>query len=223
MKRVSRLVSPIVKLVLGALCRVDARELEKIPREGPLIIVLNHINFLEVPLIYTFLYPRDLVGMVKRETWDNPLIAALAWAWDAIPLDRSSVDLSAMRKAHEALKKGRILAVAPEGTRSGHGRLQRGRAGIVQLALREGATIVPVAHYGGEHFWENVKSFRRTDFRFRVGESFRLRAPAPGERRRGRVEAADEIMRRLARLLPPEYRGVYAEDNGAARHLVFTE
>lgn len=221
-KRVSRLVSPFVKLILRALCRVDARELERVPRKGPLIIVTNHINFLEVPLLYTFLYPRDIVGMVKRETWDNPIIGILAWAWDAIPLDRSSADLPAMRKAREALRKGRILAVAPEGTRSGHGRLQRGRAGIVMLALREGATIVPVAHYGGERFWENIKSFRRTNFRFRVGESFRLRPPAPGEKRNARAEAADEIMRRIALILPPEYRGVYAEDKGAARHLMFT-
>ncbi|HUW42036.1 MAG TPA: lysophospholipid acyltransferase family protein [Rectinemataceae bacterium] len=221
MKSVSRLVSPLVKLILGAVCTVDGRELEKLPRTGPLIVVINHINFLEVPLLYTYLYPRDLVGMVKRETWDNPIIGALAWAWDAISLDRESTDLTAMRKAGEALRAGRILAMAPEGTRSGHGRLQRGRAGIVMLARRENATIVPVAHYGGERFWENLRSFRKTRFVFKVGESFKLRPPAPGEGRRGREEATDEIMRRLARLLPPEYRGAYADDSEEERHLLF--
>jgi 1-acyl-sn-glycerol-3-phosphate acyltransferase len=212
----SRIVSPAIKRLLGLLCRIDAGELAAIPRRGPLIMVTNHINFLEVPLLYTFLYPRELIGMIKAETWKNPLLGALADIWGAIPLDRDATDLSAMRKALEA------LGVAPEGTRSGHGRLQPGHSGIVTLALKSGAPIVPVAHFGGESFWTNFRKGRRTPFRIRVGEPFRLRAPGRGEARRARAEATDEIMNRLALLLPPWYRGAYPSPEGfSCRHLDF--
>jgi len=203
-------------MALSAICRVEAAELARIPRRGPLIVALNHINFLEVPLIYTQLYPRDSVGIVKRETWENPILGFLAKVWDAIALDRESTDLRAMRAALDTLKAGRILLVAPEGTRSGHGRLQRGHGGIVQLALKSGAPIVPVVHFGGERFWPNFKSLRRTRVTFRVGEPFRLRPPEGGLSKSSRNAMVDQIMNRIALLLPPAYRGEYASPEAAS-------
>ena len=216
MKPASHLVSPLVKVALSAPCRVDSSELARIPAKGPLIVMINHINFLEVPLIYTHLYPRDSVGMVKRETWANPLIGILADIWDSISLDRNATDLHAMRMALDALSARRILLLAPEGTRSGQGRLQRGHGGIVQLALRSGAPIVPVAHFGGEKFWPNLKSLRKTRFVFRVGEAFRLRMPEGGLTKSTRNQMTDEIMNRLSLLLPPAYRGVYGDPEHAS-------
>lgn len=211
MRYASRFVSPAVKAALNALCRVDSRELERVPSEGPFIVVINHINFLEVPMLYTFLYPRDVVGLVKVETWKNPIMKALADTWSAIPLDRASTDLGAMRGALDTLKRGKILAIAPEGTRSGDGRMGRAHAGVVSIAVRSGVPIVPVAHFGGERFWDNLRSLRKTEFHFRVGEPFTLARPATGLTKAARQDMADEIMRRLALLLPEGYRGVYAD------------
>jgi 1-acyl-sn-glycerol-3-phosphate acyltransferase len=161
--------------------------------------------------------------MVKRETWANPLLRFVANTGDSISLDRTATDLSAMRRALEVLAARRILLVAPEGTRSGHGRLQRGHGGIVQLALRSGAPIMPVAHFGGERFWTNLKSLRKTRFTFRVGESFRLKSPDGGVTRSVRLEMTDEIMNRLAILLPPAYRGVYTDpEHAPTDYLAFT-
>lgn len=223
MKSISHVVTPPVRAILSALCRVDAGELAKIPPKGPLIIVVNHVNFLEVPLIYSWLYPRDSVGMAKQETWDNPALAFLAFCWDAIPLNRHSMDLSAMRKAFAALEKGRILILAPEGTRSGHGRLQQGHPGMVQIALRTGAPILPLAHTGGEMFWAMLRSRRRTAFSFKVGETFLLVPPRDAEgrdlpmTRELRREMTDEIMNRISILLPPSQRGVYPTPETASQ------
>lgn len=223
MKAASHLVTLPVKAILSALCRVEAGELGKIPRRGPLIIVVNHVNFLEVPLIYSWLYPRDSVGMAKQETWDNPALAFLAFCWDAIPLNRQTTDLSAMRKAFTALDKGRILILAPEGTRSGHGRLQQGHPGMVQIALKSGAPILPMAHTGGESFWSNLKNRRRTPFSFRVGQAFHLVPPrdADGQdlpvSREVRRSMTEEIMNRISILLPPEQRGTYPSPETASR------
>lgn len=207
----SRVITPFVKFVLGSVCRVDARELEKLPAKGPLIIVTNHINFLEVPLIYAFSYPRNVIGLVKKETWDNPVLGFLATSWEAVPIDRNASDIGALKASLDVLAAGGILAVAPEGTRSGDGRLGRGHGGVVQLAVRSGATVVPVVHFGGESFWANIRAPRRTRVTFRVGEAFRIEAPEGGFTRTSRTEASDELMRRIARLLPPRYRGLYAD------------
>ncbi|PKL25619.1 MAG: 1-acyl-sn-glycerol-3-phosphate acyltransferase [Spirochaetae bacterium HGW-Spirochaetae-3] len=219
----SRIVTPVIRFILSMICRIDAVDMKRIPDAGPLIVVLNHVNFLEVPLIYAFLYPRYAVGLVKRETWDNPVLGALADSWEAIAIDRDGVDISAMRKALDVLDRGGILMVAPEGTRSGHGRLQRGHGGVVQLALRSGAPIMPVAHSGGERFWKNFKSCRRTRFTVRVGPVFRLVPPEGGGRsvpRSVRTEMTDAVMNRLALLLPDRQRGAYPEPEAASMRYI---
>ncbi len=220
MRRSSYVIAPLVRAILCAACRVDASELAKLPRRGPLIIVSNHINFLEVPLLYTLVYPRDISGFAKIETWRSPLLGLLATAWECVPVDRDASDMSSMRLALEALARGRMLNIMPEGTRSHDGRLGRGHAGVVSIAMRSRAPILPVVHYGGEAFWSNLKRGKRTAVRFRVGEPYRLREPEPGKAKSARTEATDEIMRSIARLLPPEYRGAYPEADAPFRQLL---
>jgi 1-acyl-sn-glycerol-3-phosphate acyltransferase len=211
MKAASRVVTPVVKFLLGLACKVDDAELYKVPVHGPLIIVINHINSLEVPLIMAHILPRDAIGLAKQETWKNPLYGVLADVWEAIAIDREGTDLKAMRSALGVLERGAILIVAPEGTRSGDGKLRKGHGGVVQLALRSGAPILPVAHYGGEKFWENAKVLRRTQFNFRVGSPYRLRVPDGGISRSVREEMTTSVMNSLSLLLPVPYRGVYPE------------
>lgn len=210
MKSSAYVIAPIVRAILKAACRVDPAELAKIPRRGPLILVTNHVNFLEAPLLYSFLYPRDIAGFAKAETWRNPFLGALARIWECVPVQRGANDMSSMRLALAALARGKMLNVMPEGTRSHDGRLGRGHGGVVAMALRSRAPIIPIAHFGAEDFWKNLSRGRRTEVHIRVGEAFRLREPQPGRAKSSRGEAADEIMLRLAELLPPEYRGAYA-------------
>ncbi len=226
----SRIITPIIRLILSLICRIDAKEMRRIPRKGPLIVIMNHVNFLEVPLIYAFLYPRHTVGLVKRETWNNPLLGFIADSWEAIAIDRTGSDMSAMRRALDVLARGGLLLVAPEGTRSGHGRLQQGHGGVVQLALKSGAPIIPVAHTGGENFWRNFKSLRRTRFTVKVGPVFRLVPPGTvGGPSRGavhsvprsvRAEMTDAIMNRLSLLLPQRQRGVYPHPESAPMRVI---
>jgi 1-acyl-sn-glycerol-3-phosphate acyltransferase len=204
------LVTNSIKNLLRVMCQVDAAELAKVPEKGPLLLVCNHVNFLEVPLVYTHLAPRPVTGFAKAETWDNPLMAQLFNLWGAIPVRRGEVDTTAIHRGVQFLRDGNILAVAPEGTRSGDGRLQRGHAGIVTLAQHSQAPILPLVYYGGEAFWENIKRLQRTGFHIRVGRPFQLRlngSPA----RLVRQKIVDEVMYQLATLLPAEYRGDYAD------------
>ncbi len=210
----------IARTIFALLCKLDRAELSKVPSKGPLILVTNHVNFLEAPLLYSYLYPRDSSGFAKAETWRNPLLGLLATTWECVPVERGSNDIASMRLALEALARGKMLNVMPEGTRSHDGRLRRGHEGVVAMARRSGAPIVPIAHSGGEAFWRNLRRGRRTEVHIRVGEAFRLRPPEPGRAKASRSEAADEIMLRIAELLPREYRGEYADRSITSRQLL---
>jgi 1-acyl-sn-glycerol-3-phosphate acyltransferase len=208
-------VNSSIKALTRAICRVDDAQLDQVPARGPLIVVANHVNFLEVPLLFTHLQPRPVTGFAKAETWHSPIMAPLFDLWGAIPLCRGEADVQALHRALEALKEGYILAVAPEGTRSGHGRLQPGHPGVVLIALRSGAPMLPLVYYGGERIKENLSRFRRTDFHIVVGQPFTLSVEGVRVTREVRQQMTDEIMYQLAALLPPAYRGHYA-DLGAA-------
>ena len=119
--------------------------------------------------------------------------------------------MAAIRRALAALDAGYILIVAPEGTRSGHGRLQRGHPGVAFLALRSGAPMLPVVYHGGELFWRNLHRLRRTNFHILVGQPFHLNADGVKVTRRVRRQMTDEIMYQVAALLPPAYRGDYSD------------
>jgi 1-acyl-sn-glycerol-3-phosphate acyltransferase len=204
-------VNTTIRRLTRVACRVDDAELAKVPLCGPLILVVNHINFLEVPVTYTHLLPRRLTGFAKAETWNNPALGWLFNMWEAIPVRRGEVDTRALRRGVEVLQQGQFLAVAPEGTRSGTGRLQTGRPGVVMVALWSKAPLLPIAYYGGELFSHNVRRLRRTEFHFAVGRPFRLDDHGERVTHRVRQQMADEIMYQLAAILPPAYRGVYSD------------
>jgi 1-acyl-sn-glycerol-3-phosphate acyltransferase len=211
---VSLAVDGLLRLATGLVCKIDARDLRRIPLGGPLLLVTNHVNFLDIPVVRARMRRHNLTALVKAETWDNPLMGLLFSHWHAIPIHRNSADFTALRAGLRALRENRILAIAPEGTRSQDGILRRANPGVSLIALWSGAPILPLAYWGHEAFGRNLRRGRRTRMTLRVGEPFRVegnRSPGPDERQ----AIADQIMYRLAALMPPEYRGPYANPESA--------
>jgi len=198
-----------IKGLGSLLCRVDVQELSKVPSKGPLILVCNHVNMFDV-LVFPHLDPRPVTGFAKTETWDNRAIGAVFSLWEAIPLRRGEPDASAIQQGLKALEAGKIVAMMPEGTRSGHGRLQRGLPGVVVLALHSQAPLMPLVCFGTETYRHNLKRLSRSDFHVKVGKAFRIDPQVARVTRPVRQEIADEIMFELADLLPERYRGVYS-------------
>jgi 1-acyl-sn-glycerol-3-phosphate acyltransferase len=202
-------VNWVLRTFFSILCRLDTAALDSVPMNGPLILLANHINFLEVPIIRASLHPREIIALTKTQSYDNPLFNFLFNTWGGIPIERGTVDRNALQACLNALVEGKILAVAPEGTRSGDGKLLPGKPGIVLLAARSDAPLLPVASWGGENFWDNLKKFRRTPFHVRVGRPFVVDTHGEGMSKEVRQCIADEIMFKLAELLPEQYHGVY--------------
>ena len=213
-------VNKTIKGITRLACRIETEQLKRVPPSGPLILVCNHINFLEVPLVFTHLQPRPVTGFAKSETWDNPFLRPLFNLWEAIPLRRGEPDIVALRKGIQALQAGKIVAISPEGTRSGNGQLGRGIPGVVLLAMNSGAPLLPMVYYGSEAFRPNLLRLRRTIFNIRVGQTFYLDGHGVKTTREVRQLMVDEIMYQLAALLPPEYRGVYKNLELATQHFL---
>jgi 1-acyl-sn-glycerol-3-phosphate acyltransferase len=206
-----RVTNVFVRIFTSALCRGDYDQLARVPSQGPLIVVTNHINFLEAPVIYTRLPGRPLTAFAKTESWDNAFIGWLFDLWGIIPIKRGEADKAALKRGLQELKEGAILTIAPEGTRSHDGRLGRGYPGIVMIALLSGAPMLPIVSYGHENYKQNIRKLRRSDFYVVVGEPFKLKKGPEKVTGEVRQKMTDEIMYRLAALLPPAYRGEYAD------------
>ena len=157
-----RIFNGVLRLLIRAIAAVDTSEFAKIPAEGPLIIIFNHVNFLEVPLLYLRLLPRKVHYMAKSETWRRSLRGWVATNWKSVPVIRGGDPTGAFAEAAEYLKRGEIILMAPEGTRSGDGVLRRGRAGAALLALQTHTPLLPVVHWGAEEIKENLRRLRRT-------------------------------------------------------------
>ncbi|GAP22157.1 lysophospholipid acyltransferase family protein [Leptolinea tardivitalis] len=221
---VAGIVNFTIRGITRTICQVDDMELSRIPSHGPLILVGNHVNFLDAPILLSHLQPRQVVALVKYETWNNPALGLLFSTWKSIPIRRGEADMNAFREALRVLKEGKMLAIAPEGTRSGTGILQQGQPGMVPLAIKSGAPILPVAYFGAEGFWKNIRGLNRTPFTIRVGRPFRLKYDGVLPTRDERSKMTAEIMYQIAALLPPAYRGYYANlENATQDYLEFLE
>jgi len=206
-----RIVIVTLKSLTRLICRIDDTQLTRVPQQGPLILYTNHVNILEIPIIYTHLKPRPVQGLVSADRWDQGWSRWLLEVCDSIPLHRGEADIVAIRRSIQSLRSGHIVIISPEGTRSGHGRLQPAHPGVVLLAVHSGAPLLPIVYYGAENYKENLAHLQRTNFHIGVGKPFYLSADGHTITRDIRQQMMTELMGQLAILLPPEYRGDFAD------------
>lgn len=215
------LINFIIRIYTRLTCRIiGMEELQKVPMHGPLIAIANHTGQIEVPLIFAHLQPRPMTGWAKVEAWDNKFLNWVFGVWGLIPVHRGEADMKALKDALKALQEGKILGIAPEGTRNKTGKLIRAMPGTVMVALKSGAPIIPVAHWGGEVYLKNLKRLKRTDFHIRVGKPFMINTEGVKVTGEIRQLIADDMMYELAKLLPEGYRGEYSDLSKASQKFI---
>ena len=206
-----RFLQSVARILLWLFTRFEVHGAEKIPADGPTLLTMNHLHFLD-PVVGISIVNRHS-KMFTAEKWETrPVIGhMIRWSQQAIFVTRGEVDRKALAKALEALKEGLVLGIAPEGTRSKTGALQKGHEGVAYLASRTGAVIVPAVAYGQEKAIASLLHLRRGRIVVNVGDPFVI----PGTPNKAKTEElaryTDEIMMRIAVLLPPEYQGYYRE------------
>ncbi len=208
-----RLTRFLIRLFYRLATRVKVLGAEHIPASGGMVAVTNHVGRLDAGMPYCLIDRADIIMLVAEKYREVAIFRWLARALDGVWVDRFNADLAAVRTCLRRLRKGGVLVIAPEGTRSPTGNLLPARSGAGFLAAKAGVPILPTAVTGTEDAVARVrlKRLRRVEVLVRFGATFQL-PPRPDLDAQARLQAYDdEIMCRIAALLPPERRGAYAD------------
>ena len=201
-----------LRLLFSCLMRIEAEGLAHMPRHGGVVVVSNHLTQLD-PLVLGVLFTRQLHFMAKEELFASKPLGWWLRKTGTFSVRRGETDRAALRHAEDLLRAGKMVMIFPEGTRSADAQVQAARAGAAMLAARTQSPILPVAITGTEHLRLHAPGEPPTRFlsrpcvRVRVGQP--IQAASGGSR--VRQATVDQVMRQIAALLPPAYRGVYGE------------
>jgi 1-acyl-sn-glycerol-3-phosphate acyltransferase len=209
MKRAT--LQAIVRILLTSLTKVEFSGVEHLPPQGGVIVTTNHMSQLDTATLLINPGRTDITALVTDKYQKYLFFKWFIKTAGGIWIDRTKADFGAFRAAIEVLKKGQAVGIAPEGTRSETAQLLEGKPGTVLLAIKAGVPIVPVGIYGSEHAFDEIYSFKRPHIHACFGPAYTL-PPLERENRDEALQwATDEVMCRIAAVLPKQYWGFYAD------------
>jgi 1-acyl-sn-glycerol-3-phosphate acyltransferase len=134
-----------------ALVPITAYGAERVPRDGGLVLALNHLHWVDVP-IFGAMCPRRIVYLAKVEAHRLPGLGTVIRAFGTLSIRRGESDRDAIRLAREAVRHNLALGVFVEGTRQRGGEPGEAKPGAAMIAMQEGVPVVPAAVFGS-HRW----------------------------------------------------------------------
>jgi 1-acyl-sn-glycerol-3-phosphate acyltransferase len=215
---VFRAARPFVLALLRPLLRLRIEGLDNVPLAGGAVMVSNHLHNAD-PIILEAVFPRPVRFMAKQEIFRVPVISFIVRLTEAFPVDRGAPDRAALRAAQDRLDDGAIVGLFPEGTRSVNAALKEVYPGAAMIVTRSNVPVIPTAIFGTETLpFNGAKGRRRgkTRVTVRIGKPFRLSSRTTGGERVDLRRLTNLMMVEVARLLPPAYRGIYADAVGEA-------
>lgn len=175
----------ICRIVLRWLGRWRVEGLSRLPRQGGVLVIANHVSDSD-PLVVGSALPRPAWYMAKAELFEIPFLGPLIRALHAFPVKRGTADRAALSRALELLAAGEVVVVFPEGRDSVTGDLQPFEAGAALLALRSGVPVVPIGLRGTSEFlpmYHFIPRPARVLVRFGSPLSFEDLRPLPHRKR----------------------------------------
>ncbi|MDW8349279.1 MAG: lysophospholipid acyltransferase family protein [Verrucomicrobiae bacterium] len=121
----------------------EARYLSPIPSTGGLLVVSNHLSFLDPPVVAAFL-KRPVYFVARKTLFRHPLFARLISSLHAFPIDQDNPDIASLRRILKHLDEGHAVLLFPEGSRSMNGLPQPPQPGVGWIALKARVPILPV-------------------------------------------------------------------------------
>ncbi len=203
----------LLRTLLNLIAKVEIRGYDNVPETGAFVIATNHIGMLDSCMLFYAINRWDVFIPVGEKWEENAFLRWLGGYFNFVFIDRFNPDLKAMRKIIGLMQRGNILVIAPEGTRSRMGGMNEGKPGVSYLAAKLNRPIVPVGLAGTEDriIIDNLKHFRRSHIIVTAGKAFSLPPMPAKDRDLALKHFTDEIMCRIAVLIPEQYRGVYSK------------
>jgi 1-acyl-sn-glycerol-3-phosphate acyltransferase len=202
-----------VRMLLGIVGRVRVSGLENIPLGTAYVAAVNHISIYDPPVLLSF-WPETIAAIGAADVFEKPVQGEILSIYGATPVHRGEYDRSLIDTMVATLRGGHGLMIAPEGGRSHALAMRRAKPGVAYVVDEAQVPVVPVGIVGTtDDFLKKGLHLKRPRVEMRVGKPVRLpplerRGP---QRRESRQRNADLVMQYIAGLLPPEYRGVYAD------------
>lgn len=207
--RFFRFSQVVVRAILHATTSLVVEGTGRCPgkAQGPLILAASHVAYYDIPLLGCVM-PRAPIFISKSEVERWPILGWVGARFGTIYLRRGEADRGAIRDALGVLAAQQMLTIFPEGHRNKGNGLLPAQPGISLLAARGRALIWPVAIEGTHRIFRHP----RPQVAVRAGEPFDPRAilGSDGTPERDHQRIADEVMHRIAALLPRQGRGAYA-------------
>ena len=205
----------LVRVVLLLSTRWQVKGRENIPAKGPLLIVANHLNLADPPIVSVSI-ARETRFMAKEELFKAKFTGYFIGSFGAFPVRRSQADTKAVRQALRILADGLALVVFPEATRSPNAQLQPAFPGVALIALRSGALILPIGITGTEKMKGKTWPFRRPRVVVNIGKPFHL-PPNSKATKEDLTRLTTFIMEHIAEQLPVKYQGHYVKKDGPTK------
>ncbi len=203
----------LIRLILLGVTDYRCAGRERIPASGAVVLVSNHLNDTDPFMLTVALrHSRRIRFMAKVELFTGPL-GWVAPLYGAFPVRRFEADLGSMLAAERLLKKGEVVGMFPEGTRSRTGYMGPPHPGTALIALRAGATVLPVGITGTQRIKGITFPLRRPKVRVTIGEPF----PLTAIKRPSKAQVSElthRIVTAIESLLPPEYVRPYTGGEG---------
>jgi 1-acyl-sn-glycerol-3-phosphate acyltransferase len=199
----------LISYLMRRLTRIEFKGEQNIPLSGGVLLATNHMSRMDIPALFITPNRPDMTALVTTKYLKHPFIRWFIVTANGIWLDRDTADFGAFRKAVEALKAGKAVGIAPEGTRSVTATMLEGKPGTAMLAIRAGVPIVPVAITGTEDSVGKLLHFKRPYIRVEYGPAIPALVIDRGDRSGQLDKLTTEIMCRIALMMPEKYHGFY--------------
>lgn len=197
----------LLRAVLVVVGRWKVTGRENVPESGPLIVVSNHRNNADPPILAAGVARRRIRFMAKIQLFKYPF-GAVTRLYGAFAVRRFEADMAALLNAERILKAGGVIGMFPEGTRSRTGALGKPHPGTALIALRSGATVLPCGVVGTEQLGNPLNLLRKPRISIRIGKPIAVESVRrPSEAQVS--ELTERIFDQIRALLPAEYLAAY--------------
>ena len=203
------LCRPLAWALTHLVCRYRVSGREHVPLSGPLLVVANHLSWYD-PILLALVLRRRVWFFAKIEVFRWPLVGWLCRMTGQIPVHRGEGDRAALEKALAYLREGKALLFFPEGTVERQEQMIAAHTGMAMLAVRTGATVLPVGHTGTRRILRSLRSWF-PPVTIHIAEPLVPVMPEGVAHKVGLQMITQDVMMRIAGMLPPERRGVYYE------------